>query len=92
MSYQSAENILPTELIELIQKYVDGKYIYIPRKEENRKCWGESTSTKEELNLRNSKIYNDYLAGINLNSLAEKYYLSLKSIQRIILNEKNRSV
>lgn len=91
MSYQNAEKILPLELVELIQKYVDGKYIYIPRKEENRKSWGENTSTRNELDLRNSNIYNDYLLGLDVSFLAEKYYLSVKSIQRIILNEKNKS-
>ncbi len=29
MSYIKAENVLPQELIETIQQYVDGKLIYI---------------------------------------------------------------
>lgn len=91
MSYQKADNILPLELVELIQRYVDGEYIYIPRKAENKKCWGMNTSTKKELIIRNSNIYNDYILGMTVSSLAEKYYLSLKSIQRIILNEKNKN-
>ena len=33
MSYIKAENVLPQELIEAIQQYVDGKLIYIPCKE-----------------------------------------------------------
>ena len=33
MSYISAENVLPKELIEKIQQYVSGKSIYIPCKE-----------------------------------------------------------
>lgn len=33
MSYISAEDILPKELIETIQQYVSGKSIYIPCKE-----------------------------------------------------------
>jgi len=32
MSYKKAEHILPLEIIELIQNYVDGECIYIPRK------------------------------------------------------------
>lgn len=32
MSYIKAENVLPRELIETIQQYVDGKLIYIPCK------------------------------------------------------------
>lgn len=33
MSYISAEDVLPKELIETIQQYVSGKSIYIPCKE-----------------------------------------------------------
>ncbi|MGE7624769.1 CD3324 family protein [Viridibacillus sp. NPDC096237] len=88
MSYKRANNLLPTELVELIQKYVDGEYIYIPRKEENKKTWGTDTATRRELDLRNSNIYNDFLSGIDTTTLAGKYYLSSKSIQRIILKEK----
>ena len=36
MGYIRAEEILPDEVIELIQQYVDGTNIYIPRKKENR--------------------------------------------------------
>jgi hypothetical protein len=32
MSYIKAEYVLPQELLELIQQYIDGDYIYIPRK------------------------------------------------------------
>ncbi|MDM5249124.1 MULTISPECIES: CD3324 family protein [unclassified Lysinibacillus] len=88
MSYKKAKHILPAELVELIQKYVDGEYIYIPRREDNKKSWGSSTSTRKELDLRNSNIYNDYLSGLDMATLGGKYYLSSKSIQRIILTEK----
>lgn len=39
MSYKKAIHILPEELLELIQEYVDGEYIYIPRKSNNKKEW-----------------------------------------------------
>lgn len=47
MSYISAEEILPKELIEMIQQYVSGKSIYIPSKE--KKIWGESDENKAVL-------------------------------------------
>ncbi|WP_251208881.1 hypothetical protein [Acetatifactor aquisgranensis] len=34
MGYIRAEEILPEEIIALIQQYVDGTNIYIPRKQE----------------------------------------------------------
>ena len=84
MGYIRAEEILPIELIELIQQYVDGESIYIPRKAAYRQAWGTSTQTRQELLMRNQQIYEDYLAGIKSADLACKYYLSEKSIQRIL--------
>ena len=84
MGYIKAEEILPVEVIQLIQQYVDGQNIYIPRKSENRLQWGSGTGIKKELHKRNQQIYNDYLAGDKVSVLAVRYYLSEKSIQRII--------
>lgn len=84
MGYIRAEEILPTEIIELIQQYVDGANIYIPRKPQNRQAWGAKTSYKCELRDRNRQICQGYLSGRTVRELAEAYYLSEKSIQRII--------
>ena len=84
MGYIRAEEILPIEVIELIQQYVDGENIYIPRKSSHRQAWGTGTQIKQELLARNQQIYKDYLAGSNTSELACKYYLSKKSIQRIL--------
>ena len=88
MGYKRAEEILPVEIIELIQQYVDGENIYIPRKPGNKQEWGAKTSYKCELRDRNRAIYQEYRSGIVISALAEKYYLSEKSIQRIIRQEK----
>lgn len=84
MSYVNARDIFPDEILEIIQNYVDGEYIYIPKKEENKRSWGELTKSKEELLIRNTRIYEDYLMGLSIQSLSERYYLSPKTIQRII--------
>ncbi len=84
MGYIRAEEILPIEVIELIQQYVDGENIYIPRKVSHRQAWGAGTQIKQELSVRNRQIYKDYLAGSKVSELACKYYLSEKSIQRIL--------
>lgn len=88
MSYSNARDIFPDEILEIIQNYVDGEYIYIPKKDENKIAWGELTKTKNELLNRNAKIYTDYLKGMSTRSLSERYFLSPKTIQRIILEEK----
>lgn len=88
MGYHRAEEVLPTEVIELIQQYVDGQNIYIPRKADNRKEWGEGTRTREELRERNRQIVEAYRAGKSIAELAKEYFLSEKSIQRIIKEKK----
>lgn len=84
MGYIRAEEILPIEVIELIQQYVDGENIYIPRKTEHRQEWGAGTQIKQELLVRDQQIYEDSLAGSRTSELACKYYLSQKSIQSIL--------
>ena len=54
MGYRKAETILPPEVVALIQQYVDGEYIYIPRREGKRKSWGETTGCRKETGERNS--------------------------------------
>ena len=88
MSYKRADEVLPIKLLREIQMYVDGGNIYIPKIEGNRRSWGEQTTIKEELSERNRKIAEDYRSGLNVSQLAEKYFLSDKSIQRIIRNTK----
>ena len=88
MGYIRAEEILPNEVIELIQQYVDGESIYIPRKTAHRQAWGAGTQTRQELLIRDRQIYNDYLAGSRTSELACKYYLSEKSIQRILRKQR----
>ncbi|MGV8984218.1 CD3324 family protein [Clostridium sp.] len=88
MSYANARDIFPEEILKIIQNYVDGGYIYIPKKEENKIAWGELTQSKDELLIRNTRIYEDYLTGIPIRTLSERYYLSPKTIQRIILRKR----
>ena len=88
MSYKRVIHILPDDLLEQIQEYVDGESIYIPRKSDNKKEWGSKTSARQELQHRNMQIYDDYLKGAIPQELSEKYFLSLKSIQRIIREQR----
>lgn len=88
MGYRRAEEILPAELIERIQQYVDGQNIYIPKRTNNRLEWGARTKIRQELAVRNHQIYADYQGGLRIAELTDKYCLSEKSIQRIIRNMK----
>jgi len=91
MGYIKAFEILPIEIIEQVQKYVDGEIIYIPRRKEQKKSWGEGTDTKKVLSIRNAGIYADYRNGMTTRQLSERYFLAEKSIQRIIRQERNKS-
>lgn len=84
MSYIKADEVLPQNIIKIIQQYIDGENIYIPKKEGSRVSWGEKTGTRSELYHRNSLIYREYLNGEKVSILASRYYLSDKTIQRII--------
>lgn len=87
MGYLRAEEALPKEIIELIQQYVEGVNIYVPRKNE-RAGWGEKNQTRRRLRERNQSIFEAYLKGQNVSELSERYYLSEKSIWRIVGEEK----
>lgn len=84
MGYIRAEDILPKEVLSLVQQYIDGQTIYIPRKSGYHKPWGAGTQTKEDLTIRNRQIYAEYLSGVTVTQLSEEYFLTKKSIQRII--------
>jgi Mor family transcriptional regulator len=88
MKYVKAENILPKHVIEIIQNYIDGDYLYIPRKKGNEKSWGEKSGTKGALKVRNIEIYGKFAYGISVEELCEEYYLSESSIRRIVRSEK----
>lgn len=59
MKYENAQDVLPEHIVELIQEYMEGGYLYIPIKYENKKVWGENTSTKNTLKRRNIEILID---------------------------------
>lgn len=90
MAYIKAGDVLPSEIIKLIQEYIDGDCIYIPRKFENEKSWGKKNGTRKFLQTRDSEIYNMYLKGATINQLVDIYFLSDKSIRRIVHKEKNK--
>ncbi len=53
MKYIKANSILPISLIEELQNYIQGGYIYVPSKGKNKKSWGELSGYKREIEKRN---------------------------------------
>lgn len=88
MKYSNAYNVLPDNIVKIIQEYVNGEYLYIPRREEEQKKWGENSGSRSSLKRRNEEIYLRYIRGASILDLAQEYYLSDKSIRRIISEQK----
>ncbi len=90
MRYARAQDILPAQLLSQLQQYIDGAYLYVPRKEENRLAWGERTHSKKETAARNRLIFLEAKAGKEIPALAETYFLTEKTIRRILLEERKK--
>ena len=84
MRYLKAEEVLPAELLAQVQKYADGVYLYIPRRADHRQSWGNSTRYREELRMRNESIQLLHREGLSAAELAERFHLSVKTIQRVL--------
>lgn len=84
MAYTNASEVLPAQLLEAIQNHVDGAYLYIPRKEENRRRWGEGNDARTLLRARNAAIRDKYLHGTPVEDIAATYCLSPKTVYKIL--------
>ena len=84
MKYINANEILPKQLIKELQNYVQGGYVYVPIKTDERKNWGEQSGYRLELDRRSEKIRQEYKNGVSLDILADRYYLSVSAVRKII--------
>ena len=46
MKYKNASSLLPAALVEQLQDYLQGEYLYIPKKEDQHKSWGDQTGSR----------------------------------------------
>jgi Ser/Thr protein kinase RdoA (MazF antagonist) len=91
MKYVNGIEVFPSELLELLQDYVQGQYVYIPKRDKGKEKWGARTSYRKELDMRNSHIFTKYLTGLSVKQLVEKYHLSEKSIKRILFDKRKEA-
>lgn len=84
MKYIKADSVLPIALVEELQSYTQGGYIYVPSRKDSKKKWGELSGCRYEIEQRNRKIRKDYQQGKSVDELADIYYLSVHSIRKII--------
>ena len=88
MKYKNAAKVLPPEMIEQLQQYVQGEYLYIPIKD--KEVHTNLTDYALEVQKRDGHIYTNHLLRVSNAELAEKYALSESSIRRIIIKERKR--
>lgn len=86
MKYKNAYNVLPEELLALVQEYVQGEYIYVPVRD--KRIEESHTDYKVELEKRDTHIYTKYLEGMSNKRLSQMYNLSESSIRRIIVKQR----
>lgn len=84
MKYRNAATILPAELVEELQRYVQAGYLYIPAKEDQHKAWGERSGGRKELKERNAAITEAWHRGVSMEDLADQYCLSIHAIRKIV--------
>lgn len=84
MNYVKANEVLPQELIEEIQRYVQGKTLYIPKPRGAYEKWGARSGAKAFMKERNLSIKSDFKAGVSIDELMEKYHLSVETIKKIV--------
>ena len=86
MKYQNAGEILQPELLQMVQDYIQGGYLYIPKRDE--KTAAVPTRYQVELQKRDRHIYEKYLQGMSGRELAVLYHLSRSSIRRVLQKER----
>lgn len=84
MSYRKAEEVLPMELLREIQQYISGVNLYIPVMDGGKTEWGKKSGYQAELIQRNQKIFLLYQNGMKVSEIAQQFFLSEKSIYRIL--------
>ena len=87
MQYENAKDILPASLLAEVQKYAEGKAIYIPKRTK-REGWGEASGYRDKLNKRNSAILTRFSAGASIMEIAEEFFLSPETIKKIVYGKK----
>lgn len=84
MKYLNAAAVLPDDLMERLQDFVQGGYLYIPSKKGKHRSWGELSGYREEIDNRNGRIQQAYASGKSIEDIAESFFLSVYAIRKIV--------
>lgn len=89
MKYQNAKDYLSQDLLDQLQKQAGGRLLYIPTAGE-KKSWGEVSGERTKLHKRNTIICREHAQGATVAQLADKWFLSVDSIRKILAAGKKR--
>ncbi|PWU66644.1 hypothetical protein DLJ74_19705 [Gracilibacillus dipsosauri] len=87
-----AHEILPKELLDAIQEYIQGETIYIPKRANSYQKWGICSGSRQYLDKRNQEIRKAFRSGKSMEELARVYHLSTESIKKIIYAKKKEKL
>jgi Mor family transcriptional regulator len=87
VKYTNAKKILPEKLIIMIQEYVQGETIYIPKQEKEYNHWGSMSGGRQWLDLRNTTIRQAFKNKSSIEQLAKDYFLSVETIKKIVYSK-----
>ncbi|MCI8354808.1 MAG: hypothetical protein HFI47_06925, partial [Lachnospiraceae bacterium] len=79
----NAAEILPPELLQEVQCYIEGELLYIPRSNSKQE-WGAVSGSKKFYLERNYQIKELFHNGKSVEELAVKFGVSSSTIKKII--------
>ena len=90
MKYENARDVLPPDVLKLVQRHSAGKLIYVPQARE-RLPWGERSGYRLQLDERNAAIRRRFVAGSTADDLADEYFLTPETIKKIVYSRKEKN-
>lgn len=92
MKYKNAKNLLPKELLQKVQEYIQGDVIYIPKLKGEKMPWGAKNGARKAIYTRNKDIFNLHVNGYSIEEIVSIYNLSESSIRKIISKIKKETI
>lgn len=82
MKYLNAKSVLPEAMLEQLRQYAEGQVLYVPKRPQNCKQWGEVQGTKRKTRERNKTIRAANVQGTPFCELAKEYCLTEETIKK----------
>jgi len=87
LRYVNAKDVLPPDVLALVQKHTGGALIYVPKSDEEKIGWGQKSGTRAQVHARNCNIVDSYNRGSSICELMLEYCLSEASIRKILYSK-----